>query len=270
MAHPPRRVPHAMKEKLKEKLVELEKANIIEKSKEFSEWVNFLVIVEKKNKERSLRLCIDPNELNKNIKNEHTLMPTFDEVASKLYDMKYFSIMDLKDGFWHVQLTEESSKLCTFGTPYGNYRFKRMPFGIKTGPNVFQRMNYQNFGDIPNTIIYMDDILVVGKTRKEHDDALKMVLERAREKNVRFNVNKIQIAKEEVRYLGHIFSRNKIMADPDRLEAIKQMKRPKNKKDLQTFLGVINFMRPFIKNLSELAMPLHALLEYSIRLDGKP
>lgn len=98
IAHPPRRVPHAMKEKLKNKLDELLKTNIIEKATEYSECVNFLVIVQKKDKERSLRLCIDPFELNKNIKNEHTLMPTFDEVASKLHDMKYFTVIDLKDG----------------------------------------------------------------------------------------------------------------------------------------------------------------------------
>lgn len=261
IAHAPRRVPYAIANKLKIKLEELEQNKIIEKANEYSEWVNFLVTVEKKDKNKSLRLCIDPAELNKNILNEHSLMPTFDEIASKLHDMKYFTVLDLKDGFWQVKLTKESQKLCTFATPFGNYRFLRMPFGIKTASNVFQRMNTQNFGDIQNTLLYIDDILVMGKTKKEHDLALKKVLDRARERNVKFNANKMQIAKEKVKYLGHFFSLNEIKADPERIEAIIKMERPTKKKDLQTFLGVVNFMRSFIPNISELTSPLRELIK---------
>lgn len=84
-------MPHALKDKLKIKLDELLRDKIIEKVNEYSEWVHYMVIVQKKDKTKSLRICIDPNELNKNIKEKHTLMPTFDEVAAKLYNVKYFS-----------------------------------------------------------------------------------------------------------------------------------------------------------------------------------
>lgn len=90
---------------------------------------------------------------------------------------------------------------------------------------------------------------------------MKRVLERAKEKNVRFNMNKIQIATEQVKYLGHIFSHNEIKPDPDRLIAIEKMNRPKNKRDLQTFLGVTNYLSPFVSNLSELTAPLRELLK---------
>ena len=260
VAHAPRRVPDKLKTKLKLKLDHMIKTGIIEKAKGFSPWVNHLVTVEKKDVEKSLRVCIDPKELNRSIENEHAYIPNFDEIASKLHDMKYFSVLDLKDGYWHVKLSPKSREYCTFATPYGNYRFLRMPFGIKTGPSVFQNMNYENFGDIDGVLIYFDDIMIHGRTKEEHDEILRKVLQRARERNVRFNVNKIQIASEQVRYLGHIFSHNEIKPDPDRLKAIEKMGRPKNKKDLQTFLGVANYLRPFLPNLSELTAPLRELL----------
>lgn len=250
-----------MKDNLKKKLDSLVVRKVIEPSNEYNEWVSHLVIVEKKNREKDLRLCIDPHELNKNILDESSYIPTFDEFASKVNGMKYFSVLDLKDGFWHVKLAEESRKLCTFATPFGNYRFLRMPFGIKTGPKVFQRMNEMNFGDIENVLIYFDDIMIMGATKEEHDETLRKVLERARERNVRFNVNKLQVALTKVKYLGHIFSLNEIQADPERLKAINAMERPKNKNDLETFLGVINFMQPFIPNLSEKTATLRELLK---------
>lgn len=85
-----------------------------------------------------------------------------------------------------------------------------MPFGIKSGPKIFQKMNYANFGDIKNVFAYMDDILITGQTREEHDEALLNVLNRAREKGVRVNKKKMKIDVKEVKYLGHIFSENKI------------------------------------------------------------
>lgn len=267
IAHAPRRVPHAIKDKLKKKLDELVENNIIEKANGYNEWVNHLVTVEKRDKERSLRLCIDPQELNSSISDEHTYIPTFEDVATQVHDMKYFTVLDLKDGFWHVKLNKESSKLCTFATPFGSYRFLRMPFGIKTAPSAFQKMNYENFGDIKNVTIYIDDILIMGRDKREHDETLMKVLERARERGVRFNANKIQLATQEVKYLGHIFKLNEIKPDPERLLAIEHMGPPKNKTDLQTFLGVVNFLQPFIQNLSEKTAPLRELLKKNVVFD---
>lgn len=249
---------------MKAKLDELVASKVIEKATGYSEWVNHLVTVEKKDAQKSLRLCIDPSELNKNLSNEHAYIPNFEDVSAKLNNMKYFTVLDLKDGYWHVKLDEKSKKLCTFATPFGNYRFLRLPFGIKTAPGVFQQMNFDNFGDIENTLIYFDDILIVGRTKKEHDETLRKVLERAREKKVRFNKNKAQIALTEVKYLGHIFSYNEIKPDPERIAAIKEMTRPNNKNDLQTFLGVVNFMSTFISNLSDKTAPLRELLKKNV------
>ena len=107
-------------------------------------------------------------------------------------------------------------------------------------------------------MIYFDDILVEGRTKQEHDEISKKVLDRTRQKNVRFNPNKAQIALEEVKFLGHIFSSNQIKPDPERLLAIAEMTRLKNKNDLQTFLGVVNCMAPFISNSFKKFQRMHS------------
>lgn len=257
-------MPIAVQAKLKIKLQELVRNGIIEKSVGLNEWVHHMVIAEKKDEQKSIRICLDPYDLNACIVDDQHYIPTFDDVTSKLHGMKYFSVLDLKDGFWHVKLAEESRKYCTFGTPFGNFRYMRMPFGIKTGPKIFQKMNFENFGDIDGVIIYFDDLLIVGRTREDHDSVLKKVLDRAREKNVRFNPNKVQIGLEEVKYFGHIFSLNSVKPDPERIEAIKNISRPKNKKDLHTFLGVINYVQMFIPNVSEKTAPLRELIKKNV------
>lgn len=262
VAKPARRVPHAIMDKLKRKLDELEENGIVEKTDESSEWVQGIVVVAKK--DNSLRLCLDPADLNKCILDDSFLIPTLDELTARLKGVKHFSVLDLKDGFWHVQLDKQSQKLCTFATPFGNYKFLVMPFGIKSGPKVFQKKNYEIFGDIKNIFIYMDDIMVLGQGKEEHDEALLAVLERARQKGVKFNKNKMKIDVNKVKYLGHIFSEDKIEPDSERIEAIKQMGQPKNKKDLQKFLGVVNYVRQFIPNMAEVTAPLRELIKKNV------
>lgn len=192
------------------------------------------------------------------------MLPTLNELISKLGGMKYLSVLDLKDGFWHVKLDEESQKLCTFATPLGNYKFLRMPFGIKSGPQVFQKKNHVNFGDIGGVFIYSDDIMVMGKTREEHDKNLIKVLNRAREKGIKFNFNKMKISQTEIKYLGHVFAEDKIIPDPDRIIALKEMGNPKDKNDLKKFLGVVSYLRAFIPNLAEITAPLRDLLKKNV------
>ena len=99
-----------------------------------TDWVSSLVIVKKPTK---LRICIDPKNLNEAIKRPHYAMPSLDGIAPELTDAKVFSVLDAKDGFWQVELTEESSHLTTFNTPFGRYRWLSMPFGICSGSEEF-------------------------------------------------------------------------------------------------------------------------------------
>ncbi|KAK7093235.1 hypothetical protein V1264_007025 [Littorina saxatilis] len=115
----------------------MEESGVIEKVTEPTDWVNSLVVVEKPN--GKLRVCIDPKELNKAIKRPHYLMPTLEDVLSKMSGAKYFSKLDARSGYWQLRLSEDLSYLTTFNTPFGRYRFQRLPFGIICAEDVFQR-----------------------------------------------------------------------------------------------------------------------------------
>ena len=126
---------------------------------ESTDWVSSMVTVVKPNK---LRICIDPKDLNRAIKRSHYPLPTIEEVATKLSKAKVFSVLDAKSGFWQLKLDDASSKLTTFNTAFGRYRWLRMPFGISSAPEEFQkRMNV--FGDLKGTAVIANDLLVYGE-----------------------------------------------------------------------------------------------------------
>ena len=135
--NPARRIPHSLKDKLRHTLERNVKSGVLQKVDQPTDWVCNLVVVEKK--DESLRLCLDPKDLNRAIKREHYTIPTIREIVTKFARKTVFSTLDLKDGYWRIQLHEESSQLCTFSIPLGRYWFTRMSFGIKSASEVFQR-----------------------------------------------------------------------------------------------------------------------------------
>ncbi len=138
VVHPPRRVPVALRSALKDELKRMEQLNVIERVEEPTDWVNSLVVVRKKN--NKIRVCMDPSDLNRAIKREHYPMKTVEEVVARMSNAKIFSVLDANHGFWQISLDDASSKLCTFNTPFGRYKFKRLPFGICSAPEVFQKI----------------------------------------------------------------------------------------------------------------------------------
>ncbi|GFX56316.1 transposon Ty3-I Gag-Pol polyprotein [Trichonephila clavipes] len=150
--HPPRRVPLALQPKLKCTLDRLKKEGIVSKVNKQTDWVQSLVIVEKPN--GNLRLCLDPRDLNKVIKREHYQIPCTDDIISRLESEKIFSVVDLKDGFWHVPLDEVSFEICTVNTPFGRYKFNKRAFGIFSAPEACQKRNQKLFGDIEGVDLF--------------------------------------------------------------------------------------------------------------------
>lgn len=126
-------------EPLKNTLDEMERHGIITKSKEPTEWVHNMVVVEKPNK--SLRICLDPKHLNQALKQHFYQIPTLEDLTFKLAGSEYFTVLDLKEGFWQIELEEDSKDLCTFSTPMGCYRFERVPMGLNIAPELFQKYN---------------------------------------------------------------------------------------------------------------------------------
>lgn len=166
IVRPPRRVPMAIKGKLKETINNFEKRGIIQKATGNFELASNLVVVEKPN--GLLRVCLESVDLNKAIKREHYLIPTIEEICTNLKGKDYFTVLNIKDGFYHVVLEKKSIALCTFSTPFGYYQFKRLSFGLSLAPELFQKINFKNFGDIEGVTVYFDDILIAGATFTEH------------------------------------------------------------------------------------------------------
>ena len=174
---PQRNVPLRLLDKLKLTIENLESNDIIAKVEEPVEWVSNLVIVEKPN--NSLRLCLDPPDLNEAIEREDFKPPSFEKISNTLNGCKVFSVVDMSNCYWHQKLTEKSSFLCVFNSPFGRYRFKRMPFGISCASEVAQKMVEKHFGDISGALPIFDDIIIGGKDEQEHDLILRKVLTRA-------------------------------------------------------------------------------------------
>ena len=133
-----------------------------------TDWVNRLVVVEKQN--RKLRICLDPRPLNKAIKCEHLHLPTAEEIFSQMSGSSYFSKLDSSSGLWKIKVDKQSSILLTFGTPSGRYSFKRLPHGIHSASEVFQRQVTSIISHKPGSANSQDDFIVWGKTLQEHGE----------------------------------------------------------------------------------------------------
>ena len=158
---PLRRYPIALKDKLKLELERLESLGVLERVTTATDWISSVVVETKK--DGSLRVCIDPRPLNKALKRCHYPMPVVDDILPDIARAKVFSVLDLKSGFWHVRLDEYSSMLTTMGTPFGRFRWKRLPFGIAPAPEVFQQRLDEALMGLDGVIVIVDDILVYGE-----------------------------------------------------------------------------------------------------------
>lgn len=259
--HPPRRIPHMLKDKVKDEQKRMERMDIITKVEQPTKWVNPIVVVKKPNGD--VRICLDSVKLNKSIQREHYPLKTVEKVAASLGDAKIFTTLDVTSGFYQIKLAEKSTWLTTFNTPFGRYKFERLPFGIVSAPEVFQRTMAQMFEDIEGCEVFVDDLLVWGKSEQEHNERLKNVMERAAEIDLKFNKEKCKINQKEVKYVGHTFGSDGLKPSADRVQAILDMPLPQDRKSLQRFMGMVNYLNKFIPNLSSVSKPLRELLNHS-------
>ena len=192
-------------------------------------------------------------------------MPTLEELLPELSKAGIFSSFDAKDGFYQVSLDEESSKLTTFWTPPGRYRYLRMPFGISLAPEVFESKLQECLADLPGVKVIRDDILVVGygETDSEalinHDQNVIQLLERARQVNLKLNKSKVKLRQAEVKFMGHVISKDGLKPDPDKVTAIKNMPKAESESEVLTLLGFVNYLSKFLPKLSEVSAPLREL-----------
>ena len=258
---PARKVPQAMEQKVKEELADMVKKGVIVRETEPTEWVSQMVATRKKNGD--VRICLDPRDLNTALRRPHYPMRTAEDVASRLGNARVFSTLDAKAGFWQIKLDKQSSLRTTFSTPFGRYRFLRMPFGINTASEVFQQAMERLFEGSPCAII-VDDILIWGATEEEHDENLRKVLDRARQIGMKLNLSKCKFRARSVSFVGHRFTEEGLKPDTEKTDAIRKMPPPENPAALLRFLGMTNYLSKFIKDYSEKTAKLRELLHNDV------
>ena len=254
----PRRIAVPLQPKVKAELQRMEKMGVIRKVQEPTEWCSGIVVVPKSNDR--VRICVDLTKLNENVCRERHILPSVEETLAQLGDAKVFSKLDANSGFWQVKLDKSSSLLTTFITPFGRYCFNRLPFGITSAPEYFQKKMAPILAGAEGVVCLMDDVLIYGKTEAEHEHRLEKVLHRLKAAKVTLNVEKCQFAKSSIRLLGQIVSENGIQPDPAKVRAITEMPSPQNVSDVRRFMGMANQLSKFCPQLADTAKPIHDLL----------
>ena len=194
------------------------------------------------------------------MKRETHPLPKVDDTLAQLSGAKIFSKLDANSGFCQIPLATKFRHLTTFLTPFGRFCFNKMPFGISSAPEHFQcRMNKVLSG-LPGVMCLIDDILVYGSSVEEHTERLQSVLNRLMSAGVTLNQAKCEFGKETIRFLGHVINSNGVSADPQKIQAIVNMKAPSSVSELRRFLGMTNQLGKFSSNIAEMTKPLRELL----------
>ena len=259
---PNRRVPIAVRSKLKQELDYLEEAGVITPVTEPTPWVSQIVTAKKPNGD--VRVCIDPKFLNKALMRERYTIPLLEDVLHELSESRVFTKVDLRHGFWHILLDEESSKLTTMQTTFGRYRWLRLPMGLNVSGEIFVRKVLELFGQLPGLVAIHDDIIVHGRDKETHDCNLKLFLDKCQEYGVKLNKDKFVLASSSITFMGHIIDANGLTTDPSKVKAITGFPQPSCVSDVRRFLGMVQYLARFIPNLTDILHPIQNLTKKDV------
>lgn len=263
VSQPYRRIPPNQYKEVREHISELLKKGVIQESS--SPYASPVVLVRKS--DGSLRLCVDYRRLNLKTRRDAFPLPRIDESLDALCDAKFFSTIDLASGYHQVAVHEKDRNKTAFTTPFGLYEYLRMPFGLCNAPATFQRLMQATMSDLVFQIVlvYLDDLLVFSSTFSDHLVRLETVLKRLKETGLKVKMEKCHFLQPEVRFLGHQVSAQGIGTDPDKVSAVKQWPIPRTVKELRSFLGFCSYYRRFIEGFSQIAGPLHDVVNVCVR-----
>lgn len=226
----------------------------------YSKWATPIVTVCKA--DGSVRICGDYKiSVNQVCKTEIYPLPTTDEAFSNLSGGKLFTKLDLADAYLQVSVDESTADILTVNTMKGLYRVKRLPFGIKCATAVFQRLMETMLSGIDGVVVLLDDILIMGTNAEQHWQRVHEVLSRVERAGLRLKGAKCVFAAPSVKFLGYRVDSAGIHPTSAKVEAIHHAPAPKCKKELQAFLGLLNFYDRFLHDKASIAEPLHRLLD---------
>ena len=259
-----RPVPYAIHSEIEKEYERLIDTDIV-KCVEHSElgWASPAVHVPKAN--GNYRVCGDYKKVNECIEDDGYKLPNANDVFAKLPpNGAVFSVIDLVGAFNQLVLAEDSSKLLIMNTHKGFLAPKRLCYGIKTAPAIFQKTMDQILAGLENVSCYIDDILVVSESLEDHWSLLRRVFQRLDQYNVRVNKAKCKFTQSSVQYLGHVLSKAGVSPVEDKVQALRDAPRPTNVAELRSFVGMINFYGKFVPDLSTKLVPLYDLLQKGV------
>jgi len=260
-----RRIPVAARQEVAKLLSSMQKSAVIQPSS--SPWASPVVLVKKKN--GTLRFCVDYRKLNSVTKADSFPLPRIDDILDQLGQSKCFTTLDLKSGYWQVQIHPDSRDKTAFITHEGLYEFRVMPFGLMNAPASFQRLMQRVFADLMTEeqqfiAVYLDDVLIFSPTLEDHKVHLCKVLDRLREVGLKLNPSKCHFVCDSVQYLGHLITPDGLKPMFSHITAIQKFPVPQDIKALRQFLGLASFYRRFILNFAKIADPLHKLTRKNV------
>ena len=199
---------------------------------------------------------------NRTVKDAYSL-PRIESILDSLGGAQIFSTLDLKAGYWQVEMAEECKAYTAFTCgPLGFYECDTMPFGATNAPATFQRLMHDCLGDLNMNwcIVYLDDIIIFSDTKEEHIKRLEAVFQKLMAAGLKLKPTKCFFFRDEIEYLGHVVSGKGISTNPKKIEAVTKWPTPKTVYDVRSFLGFVGYYRRFIKNFSKITKPIREVI----------
>ena len=251
------RQPYHLRQEAERQTQKLLEQGVIEEST--SPWSSPVLMVPKK--DGTYRFCVDFRKLNALTRWSDYPLPQVDETVEALAGAQMFSTLDLASGYWQVELDKADRCKTAFSTRDGRYQFVTMPMGLAGAPSTFQRLMDIILRGLQwhSVLVYLDDIVVYGRTFHEHQSRLADVFQRLRQAGLKLKPRKCTLAARSVLFLGHVVSGEGIATDPSKIEKVASWPTPQSVCDVRSFLGLANYYRRFVEGFSSIASPLTIL-----------
>uniref|UniRef100_A0A914XU01 RNA-directed DNA polymerase n=1 Tax=Panagrolaimus superbus TaxID=310955 RepID=A0A914XU01_9BILA len=257
-----RNLPYSMRGPVEEKLEKAVSSGVLIPV-QHSQWATPIVVVKKPN---DIRICGDyKSTLNPMLDVNQYPLPKIEDMFHELNGGKWFIKLDLRDAYHQLVLDQQSKEYTTINTHKGLYRYQRLPFGIASAVAIFQHTMEKILNGIPGVVVYLDDVTITAENKDKLLYLLKLVLQRFRKHGLRLKREKCEFLKSKILFLGHEVDANGIRPSSQKLEGLTKMPAPKNVKEVEAFVGLVNYYGKFVKNLASLAAPLNDLRKQNVK-----